>query len=49
MEPVSDFLDTFEKVRKARRSLEKTTEVDFRKYAEARRRMYHESKNIVLD
>jgi len=49
MKPVKDFLNTPEKVRKARRRLEEATEESFRKYAEAGRRVYHESKNIILN
>ena len=49
MNVVDYMLDSFEKVRNVRISLEKATEVDFRKYDEAKRRVHQEARNIVLD
>lgn len=49
MKPLKDFLDTKEKVGKARRDLEDDTQQDLIKYAQAKRRAYIESQNYVFD
>ena len=49
MKKVIGMLDTNEKVQELRINLEEATEEDFKNFREAKRRVWHKSRSIVLD